>query len=77
MKRQIVHAWIIWAAAVLSVAAGEFSTPANADPGSSCDERWEACNSPRWCETTGQYLSPFSGYCPIGPDNYPPPRLGR
>jgi hypothetical protein len=50
---------------------------ANAAPGSSCDERWEACNSPRWCETTGQYLPPFSGYCPTGPVNYPPPRLGR
>jgi hypothetical protein len=61
------------AAAVLSAAPAV----AHADPGSSCDERWEACNSPVWCETTGQYLPRFSGYCPIGPDNYPPPRLGR
>jgi hypothetical protein len=50
---------------------------AHADPGSSCDERWEACNSPRWCETTGQYLPPFSGFCPMGPPIYPAPRLSR
>lgn len=72
---KLLLAIIIWAApltsALLEVAV------AHADPGSSCDERWESCNSPRWCETTGQYLPPFSGYCPTGPVNYPPPRLGR
>jgi len=62
---------ILLAAAVLSAA------PANADPGPDCDPRYEACNSPVWCETTGTYLPPFSGYCPVGPSDYPPPRLGR
>lgn len=38
-----------------------------------CDPRSEACNAPRWCETTGTLVGPFSGYCPIGPTNYPPP----
>jgi hypothetical protein len=51
--------------------------PAHADPAPGCDARWQACESPRWCETTGEYLPPFSGYCPMGPTNYPPPRLDR
>lgn len=61
----------------IATVAGLLSVPsAGADP-DTCNERYESCNSPVWCETTGQYLPAFSGYCPIGPDNFPAPRLGR
>jgi len=42
-----------------------------------CDARWEACNAPVWCDTTGGYLPPFSGFCPVGPPDYPPPLGAR
>jgi hypothetical protein len=44
--------------------------------GAACDPRWDACQQPRWCATTGQFLPPFSGYCPLGPRNYAPPTFG-
>lgn len=64
-------------AVVLAAAALLSAAPASADPAPGCDARWQACESPRWCATTGEYLPPFSGYCPIGPTMYPAPRLGQ
>jgi hypothetical protein len=64
-------------APLLILAALALPLPATAHAGPGCDQRWQACNSPVWCETTGSYLPPFSGFCPVGPPNYPQPRTGR
>lgn len=69
MTNTYFAALLFMAAALLGAA------PAHADPAPGCDARWQACESPRWCGTTGSWLPPLSGYCPMGPTNYPPPRL--
>ena len=77
MTRTKMSKWVdalLWLIAAAIVAGAVAHPPkARAD---SCDSRWESCQSPRWCETTGTLIPPFSGYCPLGPDNYSPPWTG-
>lgn len=61
-------AWWVFAAAIF---LGCLAHPPRAS--ADCDPRYDSCESPRWCPTTGTMLPPLSGYCPTGPINYPAP----
>jgi hypothetical protein len=62
---------MLWLIAALLVWGAVLNPPAY--HATSCDPRWESCQVPRWCPSTGSFLPPFSGYCPVGPHNYSPP----
>jgi hypothetical protein len=55
-----------------ALVAGAFLHPPTAHS-QGCDARWQSCQTPRWCDTTGTLLPPFGGYCPVGPRYASPP----
>lgn len=59
------------ASLLMLIGLAAVGTPiAHADPGG-CDPRWQGCTPWVWCDTTGDYLPPYSGYCPVGPPDFP------
>jgi hypothetical protein len=63
----------LWGTVLAACILGLMLLPNPDANASGCDERWESCQAPRWCPTTGTLVPPFSGYCPVGPHSYSPP----